>query len=141
MVIAIGSDHRGFLLKQALIKQNKMIEWSDLGTYSSARCDYPDYAKKVVKEVLTGKAEYGILLCGNGVGMSIAANRYKKIYAALAWNIDVARLAKEHNNANILIIPADFVSLETARDMIKILIESKYIGAHHEERILKIDIE
>ncbi len=140
MIVAIGSDHRGFLLKQALIKHYKNIQWVDVGTYSSERCDFPEYAQKVVDDILTEKVNQGILLCGNGVGMSIVANRFEKIYAALAWNINVARLAKEHNNANILILPADFVSFETARDMVKVWSESKYLGGHYQNRIVQIDI-
>jgi len=139
MIIAIGSDHRGFLLKQTLIKYYKNVTWLDAGTNSSERCDFPEYAQAVVDDVLNGKAQAGVLLCGNGVGMSIVANRFDKIYAALVWNIDVARLAKEHNNANILVLPADFLSLETARDMVKIWLESKYLGGHYQNRIVQID--
>lgn len=139
MIVAIGTDHRGFLLKQALIKQNKMINWLDVGTHTNDRCNFAGFAQEVIKNIISGNAQHGILLCGTGVGMSIIANRYKKIYAALAWNVETARLAKEHNNANILIIPADFVSLETARDMIKVWLESVYLAGHYQERIAEID--
>lgn len=139
MIVAMGTDHRGFSLKQALIKQNKMIDWLDVGTHNNDRCNFAGFAQKVIQEIIAGKADCGVLLCGTGVGMSIVANRYKKIYAALAWNVETARLAKEHNNANILVIPADYVSLETARDMIKAWLEATYLAGHYAERITEID--
>lgn len=113
MKIAIGTDHRGYdqkeFLKRTLYIPDTSIEWLDCGTFSKERTDYPVYAQKVCVAIQKKEADYGILLCGSGVGMSIAANRFFGIYAALVWNDTVAQLAKEDDNANVLVIPSDFM--------------------------------
>jgi len=101
MKIAIGADHNGFAAKKYIQQQLPDIDWLDVGTFNEERTDYPIFAKKVSKAILNGEAQEGVLLCGTGVGMAIAANRFPGIYAGLAWNEEIARLSKEDDNVNI----------------------------------------
>ncbi len=140
MHIAIGSDHRGFKLKEYLrekIKTNgqQNISWLDCGAFNDARSDYPEFAMPVCREVEDGNADFGILICGNGVGMSIAANKFLTIYAALAWSEDVAKASKEDDNSNVLVLPADFVSNELAEKIIFAWINAKFKGKEYQKRI------
>ena len=116
MNIVIGADHRGYehkeYIKKQLSNEKKAIEWLDVGAFDMERSDYPVFAKAVAKAMLDGKAQLGILICGSGVGMAVVANRYPKIYAALVWNEAVARVSREHDNINVLVVPSDFVSAE-----------------------------
>ena len=141
MHIAIGSDHRGFLLKQYLIQDtfSQEIRWHDVGCYSLDICDYPIFAQKVCKLLLHESIDYGVLICGSGIGMSIAANRFRGIYAALAWNVDIARASKEDDNANILVFPADFISLQDGHDMMESWLNAVFKGGHHADRLIMID--
>ena len=143
MKIAIAADHGGFELKEALLgyyQTNKSeIELNDLGCYSKESCDYPDMAKLVVDDVLSHKCEFGILICGTGIGISIAANRYKGIRAALVYNEFVAQVVKEHNNANILVFGGRTMSLEDVVKYIEIFNAAKFEGGRHERRVEKID--
>lgn len=106
MKIVVGADHGGFKLKEFLKKQRQDIEWQDVGTFSEDSCDYPLIADKVAEVINGGQAEVGVLICGTGIGISIAANRHKGIRAAVLYNNEVAALAKEHNNANIAVFGA-----------------------------------
>ena len=139
MKICIGSDHRGFELKQVIIEELPEIEWIDVGTHNDKRTDYPLFAEKVCKNILSGKSEFGVLICGSGIGMSIAANRHKKIYAGLCWSESVAKAAKEDDNINILVLPASFVGPEQAVLMIKDWLSSKFKGGHYQQRLELID--
>lgn len=143
MNIAIGTDHRGFTIKQQLLKYNYAaghnIHWVDVGCHDSERCDYPQYAVSVVEEVVGGRADRGVLLCGSGVGMSIVANRFAGIYAALVWHEEVARQSHEHDKSNILVLPADYISIEQARTMIAVWLAAAFKGGRHEDRIAQID--
>jgi ribose 5-phosphate isomerase B len=139
MKIAIANDHRGVVYKQALKNTLKEIDWVDVGVQEPIRSDFPFYAKKMVETIQDGTAQSGILLCSSGIGMSIAANRFKGIYAALVWNPEVAKRSKEHNNANVLVIPADFVSLETAVQMIRAWLEASFLEGRYQERIDLVD--
>ncbi|MCF7900266.1 RpiB/LacA/LacB family sugar-phosphate isomerase [Candidatus Babeliales bacterium] len=139
MKIAIGSDHKGFIYKEQLIKLFPRIEWINVGCESEVYSDFPLYVKKVVAQIYNEKVEKGILLCGSGIGMTIAANRFKGIYAALAWNPESAKLSKQHNNSNILVIPTDFVSCSMAQEMIKVWLEAEFLGARYQERITMLD--
>lgn len=139
MKIAIGVDHRGFEHKEFIKQHMSEINWEDVGAYDADRSDFPLFTTKVVECVLSKKVEYGVLLCGTGVGMSIAANRYPGIYAALIWNEKVAGLAKTHNNANVLIIPADFVSKEDSVLCIKKWLTESFGNERYEKRIEMID--
>jgi ribose 5-phosphate isomerase B len=137
--IAIGSDHRGLLYKQSIKKFLKTYQWIDVGTYQAERTDFPNYANKVAQLITAKEAVEGVLLCGSGNGMAIAANRHKGIYAALAFNSEIALLSRQHNNANILVIPSDFVSLEMALAMITAWQEGKFLGDRYQARIDMID--
>ena len=144
MKIAIGADHRGAVQKkfiqETLRAKNKDIEWIDVGCEASEpQCEYPTYAQLVCEALQSKKVDAGILLCGSGVGMAIAANRYKSIYAALVWNTETARLSKEHDNANILVIGSDFVSDEQAVAMIDAWLSAKFQGGRYQRRIDMID--
>jgi len=144
MKIAIGTDHRGFSYKEFIKKNlkkinNQIIEWSDVGCYSSDTCDYPIFAKLVAQAVQSGEADLGILLCGSGVGVSIAANRFKGIYAGLAWNEETARLGKEHDNVNVLVFPADVVSEEMLIPMITAWLQASFLGGRYQKRLEMID--
>lgn len=141
MKIAIGSDHRGFEQKE-FIQKNLVIsqrEWIDVGCTSSARCDYPEFAQRVAQIIQNGQADMGVLLCGTGVGMSIAANRFKGIYAGLAWNETIAKLNKEHDKVNVLVLPSDFISSEQAVAMITVWITAEFSGGRYQKRIDVID--
>ena len=114
MKIAIGADHKGFEHKDFIInnlmkKNDKLIQWLDVGSFTPERSNYPEFSYAVVKQILEKKVDCGILLCGSGIGMAIAANRFKGIYAGLVWNEKVAKVAKEDDNINILVLPVDFI--------------------------------
>lgn len=139
MKITIGSDHKGFELKSKIIKHFSNISWNDVGTSSDQRTDYPVFAKKVCSDILSQNADLGILVCGSGVGMSIAANRFKKIYAALCWNKDVARFARQDDNANVLILPSEFVDDDLAFLIIESWLNSEFKGNEYAKRLELID--
>jgi ribose 5-phosphate isomerase B len=144
MKLIIGSDHRGFhiklVLQERLRKHNgQTIEWLDAGCFSAERCDYPPFAEKVARAVLAKEADGGILLCGSGVGVSIVANRFPGIYAALVWNEALARLAKEDDNANILALPADSISSEEAIHLIQAWLGATFKGGRYQQRLLMIE--
>ena len=143
MNIVIGTDHRGFkqkeYIKSELSIPGNTISWIDVGCFSSEYCDYPLFAKLVAQSIQSGKVEHGILLCGSGVGISIAANRFAGIYAALAWNEDVARLSRQHDKANVLVLPADFVSNDVSVAMIKAWLGAVFLGNKYQKRIDIID--
>ena len=140
--IAIGSDHAGFKLKSELIDYLKLnkITVLDKGCYSEERADYPDFGHAVAISVLNNEAEFGILMCGSGNGINMAANKHKGIRAALCWNAEVAALARQHNNANILVLPARYMSKEEAYKCIDAFLNEKFEGGRHQQRIEKIDI-
>ncbi len=141
MKIAIGADHHGFAGKE-FIKENlsiKDIEWLDVGTFDEERTDYPIFAQKVCKTMQEGQADRGILLCATGIGMSIAANRFKKIYAGLAWNEEIARLSREDDNANVLVLPSDYVSNELMVAMVHAWLAASFNEGRYEQRIAMID--
>ncbi len=139
MKITIGSDHRGFELKLKIIKKFTDIEWLDVGTDSQDRTDYPIFAKKVCNNILDGKTGLGILICGSGVGMSIAANRFENIYAALCWDERVAESAKADDNANVLVLPSDFVSDDQAFSIIKTWLSTEFKEGDYQKRLGIID--
>lgn len=140
MRIAIGSDHGGFQLKNAIIKhlEEKGVEVKDFGTLSEESCDYPDYSLKVAEEVATKNYEFGILICGTGIGISIAANKVPGIRAALCSDTFSAHATREHNNANILAMGQRVVGEGLALDIVDTFLNSKFEGGRHEKRINKI---
>jgi len=141
MKIAIASDHAGFRLKEGLkaFFERNNIDYIDFGTDSTASVDYPDFAKKVVDCIRNGCADFGVLICGTGLGMSIAANRFKGIRAALCFFPEMARLARKDNNANILVLPGRFMGIELAEWVLSAFLETKFEGGRHERRIRKLE--
>ena len=143
MIIALGADHRGFALKEYLKKQSHfnstLVSWLDVGAFDAERSDYPVFAAEVCQLILAGKAECGILLCGTGVGMAIAANRFKGVFAAVAWNESIARASKEDDNANILVIPADDLSEEQTQRIVVAWLSAQFREGRYRERVMQID--
>lgn len=140
MKIAIGGDHAGFTYKRMLIDLLKELGHNvqDFGPDSDASVDYPDHVHPLAKSVIAKENELGILICGSGNGVAITANKYQEIRAALCWETELAKLAREHNNANILCIPARFVSEEAAREMVKVFLNTGFEGGRHQNRVNKI---
>jgi len=141
MIIAIGSDHRGFEHKQHIITHFKssQINYIDIGSYNTERSDYPEFAIKVAQAMQEKKADLGILICGSGVGMAITANRFKDIYAGVAWNSEVARIAREHDNVNLLVLPSDYISAEVAHACVMQWMHTQFLGDRYQQRITMID--
>ena len=138
--IAIGADHAGFEYKGAVVKHlNKLgYQMADFGTYSESSVDYPDFAHPTANSVETNETGFGILLCGAANGVAITANKHQGVRAAICWQKDVAELARKHNNANILCIPARFISLQLTLDIIDTFINTSFEGGRHEGRVNKI---
>lgn len=140
MRIALGSDHAGLELKKEIIKhlEKKGIELEDCGTYSMESCDYADFAEKVAEQVVSKKSDFGILVCGTGIGISIAANKVPGIRAALCGDTFSAHACREHNDANILSLGARVVGVGVALDIVETFLNAKFEGDRHQRRINKI---
>ncbi|MEY3349685.1 MAG: ribose 5-phosphate isomerase [Bacteroidota bacterium] len=140
--IAIGSDHAGFIYKSAVIDhlQKKGFEVKDHGTFTEASCDYPDYAHAVAEAVEKENAAMGILICGSANGVAITANKHQGIRAAICWEKEIASLARQHNDANIICIPARFVSIDLALGMADLFLSTSFEGGRHLNRVQKIKI-
>lgn len=140
MEIAIGSDHAGFELKEQVINYLKSKNCSviDKGCYSLERADYPDYGHAVAIEVLN-KHILGIVICGSGNGINMSVNKHKGIRGALCWNREIAALARQHNDANIMALPARFMDIEEAKKCVDAFLSEKFEGGRHQDRVLKID--
>lgn len=138
--IAIGGDHAGFEYKNKMILalQEAGYEVKDFGPFSNASVDYPDYVHPLATAIEQGEFDLGIVICGSGNGVAITANKHQGIRAALCWNEDLAALARQHNDANVIAIPARFVSYDLAEKMAKIFIETEFEGGRHENRVKKI---
>ena len=136
--IAIGADHAGFEYKQALAGSVQASEISDFGTYSTASVDYPDFAHPVASAVENGDADFGILVCGSANGVAITANKHQGIRAAICWNEELASLARRHNNANIICIPARFIPLDEAKKIVDIFLSTDFEGGRHAGRVNKM---
>ena len=134
--VYIASDHAGFKLKSQLLKI--FTKMADLGTKSNESVDYPDFAHKLTKEVLKNKDNFGILICGTGVGMSIAANRKKGIRAGLVNDTKTARLIRKHNDANVLVLPGRFINTNEAKKCVQAFLSTKFESGRHKKRINKI---
>ncbi len=142
LTIAIGGDHAGFHYKQEIIRylEEKLgYRVVDLGPYNDQSVDYPDFAHPVANSVALGKTNLGILICGSGNGVCMTANKHKNVRAALCWNAELASLARQHNNANVLCLPARFVSLFTAKKIVKAFINASFEGGRHDARVKKIN--
>lgn len=138
--IALASDHAGFEEKEK-VKQtldDLGIEYEDFGTTSSDSVDYPDYARKVAEGVSSGEYGQGLLVCGSGTGMAIAANKVKGVRAAVAWAPEIATLARQHNDANVLSLPARFIPEDQAAEIVKAWFAADFEGGRHERRVEKI---
>lgn len=140
MKLAIGSDHAGFEYKEALKKwlEANGHAVTDFGTHSAASADYPDFAHPVANAVESKEAELGLLVCGSANGVAITANKHQGIRAAICWNEELAGLSRQHNDANILCVPARFVSPEDAQNILKRFLESSFEGGRHATRVGKI---
>ena len=140
--IAIGCDHAGFDCKETLksFLEKKNIPFRDFGTHDKNSVDYPDFAHPVANAVESGEASFGILLCGSANGVAITANKHAGIRAALCWKAEIAELARQHNNANIICIPARYVSTEEAAQMTEIFMNTPFEGGRHEARVKKITV-
>ncbi|ADK13321.1 MULTISPECIES: ribose 5-phosphate isomerase B [Clostridium] len=140
MKVALGSDHAGFPLKKEVMEhlQDKNIEFKDFGTFSESSCDYPDYALKVGEEVASKNYDFGILICGTGIGISIAANKVPGVRAALCSDTFSAHACREHNNANILTMGQRVVGIGLAIDIVDTFLSAKFQGDRHQRRIDKI---
>ncbi len=137
--IALGSDHAGFELKEKIKKElENKYKIIDLGTDSKTSVDYPDFGEKVARAILDKEADFGIIICGTGIGISIAANRHKGIRAAVCHNEETAKLAREHNNANILALGARIVDEDTALKCVKKFLETDFEGGRHSNRVAKL---
>lgn len=137
-MIAIGSDHGGFELKKFIIKELNDIEFKDYGTYSTSTCDYPDIAFAVAQDVSNEVCEKGVLICRSGIGMDICANKVKGIRCALCYSPKIGEVAKRHNNANIIALPADYITKEDALEIVKSWLKVKFEGERHQRRLDKI---
>jgi ribose 5-phosphate isomerase B len=139
--IFIGADHAGFELKQEIINYLRdKIELTDKGCYSAERVDYPDFGHAVAIEVSNDSNAAGILLCGSGNGIAMSANKHNGVRAALCWNEEIAKLARQHNDANILVLPARFISNEEAFKCVDVFLSEEFEGGRHEDRKLKINL-
>ena len=141
--IPIGADHAGYQLKERLVTELRRLGYEplDLGTHSPDSTDYADYAHPVAGRVERGEAKRGVLICGTGLGMSYAANRHHGVRAAVAWAPEIARLAREHNDANVLVLPARFVSEPEGLEILHTWLDTPFDGGRHSRRVAKIEQE
>jgi len=140
MKIAIGSDHAGFELKEKVVSwlESKNADFKDFGTYTAESVDYPDFAHAVASAVEKGNYDLGILICGTGIGVNMTANKHQGIRSALCWNRDVVKLAKSHNDANVICLPGRLISIEEAIEILDIFFNTEFEGGRHKRRIDKI---
>lgn len=141
MKIAIGSDHAGFELKETLkaYLESKNFQVKDFGAYSEERADYPDYAHPVAKAVETHEVEMAVLICGSGNGVNMTANKHHGVRSALCWNEEIAKLARQHNDANIIALPARFISVQEAEKCVDAFFSTAFEGGRHTARVNKIE--
>jgi len=140
-IIPIASDHAGFELKEKVIKflSSKNIDTKDFGTYSSDSVDYPDFAHKVGSAINKGEYKRGIVICGSGNGVQMTVNKYPGVRCALCWNEEIASLARQHNDANVLSLPARFIPEELALKIVDIFLNTDFEGGRHQRRVEKIN--
>ena len=143
MTIALASDHAGYAFKQniQLFLEDNGAKVKDFGCHSTESCDYPDYVHPLADAISKGEIEFGIIVCSTGNGVSMTANKHKGVRAALCWDTKIAELARQHNNANILSLPASFVSAPKALDIVRTFFQSDFEGGRHERRVNKIEIQ
>jgi ribose 5-phosphate isomerase B len=142
MKVYIASDHAGFEMKEAIKRHfSDKFEWEDLGTHSSESVDYPDYAHPLAEAVAQSPENRAILLCGTGNGVAMTANKHANVRAALCWNTEIAALARQHNNANVVVLPARFVPVEDAFAIVETFFNTPFEGGRHARRVEKINIQ
>lgn len=141
--ILVGADHAGFELKERLVQELAALGYEpvDVGTHSAVSTDYPDYAHVVADRVARGEVKRGVLLCGTGLGMAYAANRHHGVRAAVAWSPEIAKLARAHNDANVLVLPARCVSTDEGIAILKTWLDTPFEGGRHQRRVDKIEVE
>ena len=141
MKISIGNDHAGVSYKEAIIAylEEKGFEVQNYGTDTENSVDYPDFAHKLAENLLNQDIDFGILICGSGNGISMAANKHTNIRAALCWNEEIATLSRQHNNANVLSLPARFISIELALAIVDVFLATSFEGGRHQRRVNKIN--
>ena len=140
MKIAIGSDHAGYKLKKYLINIFKdKIDFKDVGTYSEESVDYPDFAHLAAKELNSNKVDRAILICGSGNGIQMTANKHHNVRCALCWNEEITQLARQHNNANAISLPARFITKNVAEKIVETFIKTTFEGGRHQKRTKKIN--
>jgi ribose 5-phosphate isomerase B len=139
--IAIASDHAGFALKEALKKQlvEMKVRFEDLGTKDESSCDYPDFAHVLARGITEGRFRLGVLVCGSGIGMSMAANRHPGVRAAVCTEAYAARMTREHNDANVLCLGSRIVGPGVAEDVLRAFLEGEFQGGRHARRVAKIE--
>lgn len=142
MKVSIGNDHAGTDYKFTILKvlKTKGIDVKNYGTDSQDSVDYPDFVHPVAKDVADGKVDYGILICGSANGVAMTANKYQKVRAGLCWTKEIAKLVKQHNNANILCVPARYTAILQALEMVEVFLNTKFEGGRHQRRINKIPV-
>ena len=138
--ISIGSDHAGYDLKMTIVKYltENGIESIDFGTDNLNSCDYPDFAHAVIGSLIDGETDLSILICGSANGMCMTANKWRDVRAALCWTSEIASLARQHNNANVLCIPARFISQLDAENITRSFLDAQFEGGRHQKRVEKI---
>ncbi|MEX0940718.1 MAG: RpiB/LacA/LacB family sugar-phosphate isomerase [Candidatus Babeliales bacterium] len=141
--LVIATDHRGYAMKEFLKATVNLspyiLSWIDVGAFDDERSDYPEFAIPAIEQMRSDKADYGILLCGTGIGMAIIANRYPGIYAGLAWNKQIAQESKEDDNTNVLALPSDYVTNEQAQEMVEVWLNTEFKKGRYQKRIDMID--
>lgn len=141
MKIVIASDHAGFELKEFIKERLKnKIEFIDLGTFSSESIDYPDFAHPLAEKISKNEFNFGLLMCGSGNGVAMTANKHRNVRAALCWNEEITRLARLHNDANVLVFPARFIDYNIVIPMIELFISTPFEGGRHTKRVDKINL-
>ena len=140
MNIVIGNDHAGVVIKEVIVSflKERKIDYKNVGSNSKESVDYPDFAHPVSEQVNKKEVDFGILICGSGNGVAMTANKYPNVRAALCWDAEIATLSRKHNNANILCLPARYISQEKALNIVEVFINESFEGERHERRINKI---
>jgi ribose 5-phosphate isomerase B len=142
MKMVIGSDHAGYDLKEFIKSSyNELITWEDVGTFSNESVDYPDFAHPLAQKIENKEAIFAILICGSGNGVAMTANKHKNVRAAICWIPEIAKLARQHNDANVLVLPARYVSFDDAKTIIDLFLNTNFEGGRHSKRVNNINIQ
>ena len=140
MKVSIGSDHAGFELKQKIIEKYSSFNFNDYGAFSVDSVDYPEFGHKAARAILDGKADFGIICCGTGIGIGIVANKHQGVRAAVCHNVLTARFSRAHNDANILALGSRVIDINVAKECLKVFLSTPFEGGRHERRIEQIDL-